>query len=100
MLTAALWFLVGAAIAAFVLCVWAALTLAIAMARTARRARQIELPDIDLEKTRAAVLRIQSALEALPALLDRAKAAIERINAEVRAMTRALARAFARTRES
>jgi hypothetical protein len=99
-MSAALWFLVGAAVAAIVLVVWAAVTLLLAMAKTARRAGQIRLPDIDLDKARTAVLRLQAAIAAFPALLDRARAAIEKINAEWRAMTRALARAFARTRES
>jgi hypothetical protein len=99
-MSAALWFLVGAAIAAIVLFMLAVATLLLAMLQTARRARQIRLPAIDVEKTRTAVLRLQAALAAFPALLDRARAAIERIDAEWRAMTRALARAFARTRES
>lgn len=91
-MSAGLWFLVAAILAALCLAI-AGLVRFVAAARAlVVRAAAMALPEIDLTRAQASMQRIHDDLDAMTALLERARLAIARIDADVRAIVRAFSR--------
>jgi len=90
--TPGVWFIIGTLVASGALLVAGGVRAAIATAALAKRASSMNVPDLDFDKARSAVARIQADLDAMTALFTRARAAMASIDAEVRAMIRAFSR--------
>lgn len=84
-----LWFVVGAIVVTFGLFVSGAVHVALATRSLVQRAGSMTTLDIDLDKTQAAIQRIQSDLTQMTELFVRAQEALHAIDSEVRAMLRA-----------
>ncbi|HEY9085175.1 MAG TPA: hypothetical protein VIN40_04460 [Candidatus Tyrphobacter sp.] len=80
----AAWSVLAAVVLAVALVVAGAMRLAFEGRRLAQRAQAIHPPAIDLERANAAIERVQNDLAATTALLERAQAALAQIEANLR----------------
>ena len=88
-MSAGLWFIVGAVVVTFGLFVGGAVRVALASRSLLQRVGSMTTLDIDLDKTQAAIARIQRDLTKMTELFVRAQEALHAIDSEVRAMLRA-----------
>lgn len=86
------WFIVAAVIAAGALVFAGTVRGALAARDLATRMRTMAKLDIDVDRVRSSVERIQRDVTAMTALIERARAALTAIDANVRAMIRAFSR--------
>lgn len=86
------WFIIAAIVATGVLFAAGVVRAALGARDLVRRTQRMTRLDLDLDAARSAVNRIQADLAAMTALLERARAAMASIDANVRAMIRAFSR--------